>query len=354
LPRLLSVERLLRQYQQLQILTQLDEMRSAMPATLGLLTDSVAHLTLDKVLDLAQECGLTGIELATGGWSTAPHLDLTRLLSSKTAREELLGQIEGHGLTLTALNCSGNPLHPGPSGALHDQTARRTFELAGHLCVDRVIMMSGLPGGPGDANPNWITVSWPPETTGILDWQWQERVLPYWRQLITHVCNVSDALPCLEMHAHQAVFSPTTFLRLRDEFGDAVAANLDPSHLIWMGADPLAAIDALGPAIGHVHAKDAKVEPAAALTGRQETLPPARVRERSWNYTTVGYGQDVTFWRAFFLGLSRIGYVGAINIEHEDYSMGREEGVRKAAEILHTSAVQTGPDYSVQDIAPRI
>jgi sugar phosphate isomerase/epimerase len=322
-----------------------------MPLTLGLLTDSVAHLTLAGVVDLAAECGLTGIELATGGWSSAPHIDLPHLVSSDAARKELLDQIEGRGLTLTALNCSGNPLHPGPSGAIHDETARRTFELAGLLGVDRVVMMSGLPGGPGDANPNWITVSWPPETTEILDWQWRERVLPYWRKLITHIHNVSDALPCLEMHAQQAVFSPTTFLRLHDEFGEAVAANLDPSHLIWMGADPLAAIEALGPAIGHVHAKDAKVEPAAALTGRQETLPPARVRERSWNYTTVGYGQDINFWRAFFLGLTRIGYAGAINIEHEDYSMGREEGVRKAAEILRASTVLTTPDYGVQDIA---
>ena len=322
-----------------------------MPLTLGLLTDSVAHLTLEGVLDLAVECGLTGIELATGGWSSAPHIDLSYLLSSGVARTELVDKIEGRGLALTALNCSGNPLHPGPSGPAHDEIARRTFELAGLLGVDRVVMMSGLPGGPGDANPNWITVSWPPETTEILEWQWSERVLPYWRQLVAHIRNVSDATPCLEMHAQQAVYSPTTFLRLREEFGEAVAANLDPSHLIWMGADPLVAIEALGAAIGHVHAKDAKVEPAAALTGRQETLPPDRVRERSWNYTTVGYGQDIDFWRAFFLGLTRIGYAGAINIEHEDYSMGREEGVRKAAELIHATAVRTAPDYAVQDVA---
>jgi sugar phosphate isomerase/epimerase len=322
-----------------------------MPLTLGLLTDSVAHLTLDGVLDLAVECGLTGIELATGGWSSAPHIDLSHVLSSGAARTELVDKIEGRGLALTALNCSGNPLHPGPSGAAHDEIARRTFELAGLLDVDRVVMMSGLPGGPGDANPNWITVSWPPETTEILEWQWSERVLPYWRQLVAHIRNVSDATPCLEMHAQQAVYSPTTFLRLREEFGEAVSANLDPSHLIWMGADPLVAIEALGAAIGHIHAKDAKLEPAAALTGRQETLPPDRVRERSWNYTTVGYGQNIDFWRAFFLGLTRIGYADAINIEHEDYSMGREEGVRKAAELIHATTVRTAPDYAVQDVA---
>jgi sugar phosphate isomerase/epimerase len=322
-----------------------------MPLTLGLLTDSVAHLTLEDTLDLAAECGLTGIELATGGWSTAPHLNLEALLASADERKTLFTQLQERGLTLTALNCSGNPLHPGATGPAHDLITRQTLQLAGLLDVDRVVMMSGLPGGPGDANPNWITVSWPPETTHLLEWQWRERVLPYWRDLTAYAKDTSNALICLEMHAQQAVHSVPTFLRLHQELGGSVAANLDPSHLIWMGADPLAAVDALGTNIGHIHAKDAKVEPgAAALTGRQETLPPDNVRDRSWNYTTLGYGQGVDFWRAFFLGLSRTGYAGSVNIEHEDYSMGREEGVRKAADLLRQTAVLSTPDYVVQGI----
>jgi sugar phosphate isomerase/epimerase len=322
-----------------------------MPLTLGLLTDSVAHLTLEETLDLAAECGLTGIELATGGWSTAPHLNVETLLASADDRKALLEKLQERGLRLTALNCSGNPLHPAATGPAHDLIARQTLRLAGLLDVDRVVMMSGLPGGPGDANPNWITVSWPPETTHLLEWQWRERVLPYWRDLAAFAKDTSNALICLEMHAQQAVHSVPTFLRLNEELGGSVGANLDPSHLIWMGADPLAAIDALGKSIGHIHAKDAKIEPrAAALTGRQETLPPDRVRERSWNYTTLGYGQGVDFWRAFFLGLSRVGYAGAVNIEHEDYSMGREEGVRKAADLLRRTTVRSAPDYVVQGI----
>jgi sugar phosphate isomerase/epimerase len=322
-----------------------------MPLALGLLTDSVAHLSLADALDLVADCGLTGVELATGAWSTAPHVDVRRLLDSAEEREALLAQLEERGLTLTALNCSGNPLHPGSSGPEHDAVARQTLKLAGLLDVDRVVMMSGLPGGPGDVNPNWITVSWPPETTQIVEWQWRERVLPYWTELLDYATNVGNARICLELHAQQAVFNVPTLLRLHDELGGGVAANLDPSHLLWMGADPIAAAEALGPLVGHVHAKDARVEPRqAALTGRQEALPPDRVRERSWNYTTLGYGQGVDFWRTFFLTLTRIGYDGAVNIEHEDYSMGREEGVRKAAELLRATAILSRPDYEVQAI----
>lgn len=46
------------------------------------------------------------------------------------------------------------------------------------------------------------------------------------------------------------------WLRLRDAIGPIIGANLDPSHLFWMRADPLVAATALGPAMHHGHAKD--------------------------------------------------------------------------------------------------
>jgi sugar phosphate isomerase/epimerase len=178
---------------------------------IGLNTDSVGQLTLDETLDLAAELSLDYVEFATGAWSTAPHVDIDQLLDSERARRELLAKITDRGLAISALTCSGNPLHPGPSGREHDQVTRRTIALAPLLGVDRVVMMSGLPGGPGDANPNWITVSWPPETTQILEWQWTEAVLPYWRDLVAHARDRGVRKLCLEMHAHQAVYNVPTF-----------------------------------------------------------------------------------------------------------------------------------------------
>jgi sugar phosphate isomerase/epimerase len=68
-------------------------------------------------------------------------------------------------------------------------------------------------------------------------------------------------------------------LRLRKEIGPIVGANLDPSHLFWMGADPLAAVDALGDAIHHAHAKDTALnEVALSLAGRPEPLDTRRSR----------------------------------------------------------------------------
>ena len=45
------------------------------------------------------------------------------------------------------------PARPGTAGRAHDEVVRKTLRLAGLLGIDRVVMMSGLPGGPGDANP---------------------------------------------------------------------------------------------------------------------------------------------------------------------------------------------------------
>ena len=64
----------------------------------------------------------------------------------------------------------------------------------------------------------------------------------------------------VEMHANQLVYSVPGLLRLREAVGDTVEANFDPSHLLWMGADPIAAIEALDGAIHHVHAKGTRIE----------------------------------------------------------------------------------------------
>ncbi|MET9684138.1 sugar phosphate isomerase/epimerase family protein [Streptomyces coeruleorubidus] len=318
---------------------------------IGLNTDSAGQLTLDETLDLAAELGLDYVEFATGAWSTAPHVDIDQLLDSERARRELLAKITDRGLAISALTCSGNPLHPGPSGREHDQVTRRTIALAPLLGVDRVVMMSGLPGGPGDANPNWITVSWPPETTQILEWQWTEAVLPYWRDLVAHARDRGVRKLCLEMHAHQAVYNVPTLLRLREEVGPVVGANFDPSHLMWMGADPLAAIEALGEAIYHVHAKDTRLESLRqALTSRLETLPVMAAKDRSWNYVTLGYGHDDAFWRAFCLALRRAGYDDVLSIEHEDVLMGPVEGVTKSVDLLRRVALRDPSSYKPQEI----
>ena len=89
-------------------------------------------------------------------------------------------------------------------------------------------------------------------------------------------------------------------MRLRKEIGPIVGANLDPSHLMWMGADPLAAIDALGAAIHHAHAKDTFInKPVAALTSRLENgslmdIPGAPGATSHWATATAKAGGAIS------------------------------------------------------------
>jgi sugar phosphate isomerase/epimerase len=318
---------------------------------IGMVSDSLGSLSFTEVLDAAAGLGLDCLEFAAGNWSSAPHIDVDRLLASAGARDRLMGALKERGLTISALNCSGNQLHPGRSGREHDKVVRKTVELAPLLGVGRVVLMSGCPGAPGDKHPNWITVAWPPETTEILEWQWKEKLIPYWKDLVAFARKKGIRHLCLELHGGQNVYNVPTLLRLREACGDAVGANFDPSHLMWMGADPIEAIGALGEAIFHVHAKDTRIEPRnAALNSRLETTPANSPAERSWNYVTLGYGNGEDFWRAFCLSLRRAGYDGVLSIEHEDMALAPMEGVRKSVELLRRVMIVEKASYALPKI----
>ncbi len=302
---------------------------------IGMITDSLGELSFDDLLGTAAALGIERLEFAAGNWSRAPHLALDRMLDSAPAREEFMARLRDHGLSISALNCSGNPLHPGEAGGRHQEVTRKTIALASLLGVERVVMMSGCPGGPGDANANWVTTSWPPQTQAILRYQWEEVLIPYWRELVAYARDLGVGKLCLELHGHQNVYNVGTFFRLRDAVGETVGVNFDPSHLLWMGADPLAAIASLGPAIYHVHAKDTRLEPQAlARDGRIEIRPAEDVAHRAWNYVTLGRGHDETWWRGFCRALAAVGYDDVLSIEHEDLALPPIDGVRQSVALL--------------------
>jgi sugar phosphate isomerase/epimerase len=110
----------------------------------------------------------------------APHVQIGALLTDAGARDRLTGLLRDRGLAISALNASGNPLHPSEIGPSDTKLAHDAIALAKMLGVGRVIMMSGLPGGgPDEKTPNWITSSWPLEAMEMLEWQWTERVIPF-------------------------------------------------------------------------------------------------------------------------------------------------------------------------------
>lgn len=303
-------------------------------------TDSLASLPFDQVLQHAARLKLDMIEICCGNWSTAPHIDLQKMLASEPARRELQAKLKDHGVSLSALNCSGNPLDPGPKGKLHDQVTRDTIKLASLMGVERVVMMSGCPGAPGSQHANWITVEWPAEVREWLRWQWDEALIPYWKNLVSYANNLGIKKLCLELHGFQNVYNVRTLHKLRDAVGETVGANFDPSHLMWMGADPLVAARALKGAIYHVHAKDTRIDPLVGATnGLIENQLGSNWQERSWNYITLGYGHGEQWWGSFCAALAAAGYDDVLSIEHEDQMMSPVEGVEKSVALLERTVV---------------
>ncbi len=310
---------------------------------LGLLTDSLSGLTRTAALDFAVSLGIETVEIGlggnSGGWSPAPHADLERLLIDRQARTELRGEIVSRGLRLEAFNAAGNPLHP-VTGAQDHRILRGALKLAQDFEVDTVVAMSGLPAAPGDSFPAWITTVWPEENLRLLQHQW-DRALEYWGALAQEAATRGVRI-AVEMHANQLVYSVPSLLYLRSQVGNAIGANFDPSHLMWMGADPLVAVQALTGAIYHVHAKDTRIEAAGGIRSRFETLPNEQVEERAWNFVAVGSGHPdgTKFWARLVSQLQASGYDSVMSIENEDYRRSQCDSVKLAAQTLKAAVAE--------------
>ena len=311
-------------------------------------SESLGHLSFEDAAKVSAELGLAGLEIGTGNWCAAPHADLQSLLENKDVRREFLSVFERNGLSLAAFNCNGNQLHP-VDGERQSKVVYDTLRAAELLGVDTLVLMSGLPaGGPADVRPNWVTCAWPLENGEILDWQWNEKLLPYWTKLAAAAKDFGVTKLCVELHGHQLVYNVPSLLKLRKEVGKIVGANLDPSHLFWMGADPLAAVDALGDAVHHVHAKDTFLnKPALDLTSRLETIGHENVKDRAWSYITLGYGHGEEWWRQFCYRLRLNGYDGWLSIEHEDIVLSRMEGMRRSVDLLKRTMIEEKSDYAM-------
>lgn len=317
---------------------------------LGFVSDSLGGLSLDKMLGHAQRLGVSGVEVNTCGWSRAPHFDLKATLGNKAAQRSFLKAFQDRGLEIISLNANGNPLHP--TDLAQGEGLKNTIRVAGEMGIKTVCTMSGLPAGNAtDTMPNWVVSSWPPETQTILKYQWEEKLLPFWTEIVALAKHSGVERIALELHGNQCVYNVPSLLKLRKAVGPMVGANLDPSHLFWMGADPLVAAEALGKAVYHVHAKDTMLNaPVQATTSLLENGSLIDIPARSWSYITLGFGHGEEWWRQFCYRLKMAGYDGWLSIEHEDVLLNSVEGLEKSVALLR-SVMPTAPsDFKLQDI----
>lgn len=314
---------------------------------LGVMSASIAPLGWDRALAYCRELGLDAIELPCGAYAKSPLLSAEAALADASLRDKLMADVARHGLTISALSCHGNPVHPDPEVArLHERAQDVAVRLAPLLGVNVVCTFSGCPGGaPGDQTPNWVTCAWPPDYPKIRDYQWNDVLVPYWRRKMPEARDHGVRI-ALEAHPGFAVYNPETLLELRRQVGDDLGANLDPSHFFWQGIDPVEAARALGDAgaIFHVHAKDTGIDPHnTRVNGTLDTKSYGDLGRRSWVFRTCGYGHGDDFWKPFVSMLRCKGYDGVLSIEHEDSYMSVQEGLTKAVSYLRGVLIREEP-----------
>jgi sugar phosphate isomerase/epimerase len=326
---------------------------------LGVYTAVLHDKPIAEALQVIRELGLDSAEINSGGFVPSPHLPISAIRASQDARDEYLGLFDTAGVTLTALNCNGNPLHPDPEVRdKHGQDVIDSIELAALLGVKRVVTMSGLPGtNAAGTLPAWTPLPWESSTLDARDYQWNDVALPYWKDIQARAAD-ADVKVALEMHPHNLVYNPATMERLATEINAThVGAELDPSHLFWQGIDPTLAVKSLGRLVYNAAAKDTRINEAAKVNGvlddrfgRVAPDEPGAVNmggkytlsrwpeNSSWDFVAVGRGHDVEWWAGFLAALHDVDPEMAVNIEHEDLELDQLEGLRFAASTLLKAA----------------
>lgn len=304
---------------------------------LSVLANLYGAKPLDETLQILTGLGVHTVEIGAGGYPGKAHCNPAELLADETKFQEFVATFRKYDVEICALAAHGNPLHPNRAMAeQYDRDFKEAVLLAEKLGIDTVITFSGCPGDHEGAKlPNWVTCAWPEDYIEILNWQWEEKVIPYWKKTAAFAKEHGVSHIAFEMHPGFCVYNPETLLKLRAAVGDVIGANFDPSHLIWQGIDPVAAIRALKGAIYHVHAKDTKIDSYnTAVNGVLDTKHYGRELERSWVFRTVGYGNGESYWRDLVSNLRLCGYDRVLSIEHEDSVMSIDEGLRKAVSFL--------------------
>lgn len=312
---------------------------------IGVFSVIFQQLPFEQALDKILSYGATAVEIGTGCLPGAHHCQLDDLLASEEKRKAYFKAVESRGMIISAFSCHGDPIGPDKENARNsDEVFRKTVRLAHMLGVPAVNVLSGLPAGsPTDKTPNWVTCPWPPHFLEILDYQWNQVGIPYWRDAAKYAEDHGVKI-AVEMHPGMLIYNVETMLRMREACGPAMGCNFDPSHLFWNGVDPVAAIRKLGDAIHHVHGKDCYVDPFnVAVNGCNDHKTYTDIPHRSWTFRTIGYGHDIKIWKDIVSALRMIGYDHVISLEHEDGLMSFDEGVKKGLAALHEAVTVEAP-----------
>jgi sugar phosphate isomerase/epimerase len=295
---------------------------------LGFLTACLPQRSLGEIAEWAAGTGYEALEVAA--WPalgdrpfTATHLDADGF--SADDAENVTTLFDRHGLTLSSLAFYDNNLHPDPNErkAVHEHV-RKCIDAAALLGCPTVGTFVGRhPGRTVAENLRDAEQVFAP----LVDHAGQQGV-----KIIIENCVMEGWHP--DGYPGNLAYSPELWEWM---FSIGLYLNYDPSHLVWMGIDPVEAVRPYVDRIPHAQAKDVQLFPER----RNRYGWPGKAVERDdpwdvgwWRYRVPGLGE--VDWPRLVDALYEGGFDGVLSVEHEDPVWGgTEDRIRTGLEIAH-------------------
>ncbi|MEV0199495.1 sugar phosphate isomerase/epimerase [Nonomuraea sp. NPDC050691] len=284
---------------------------------LGFLTACLPELDLVDVARWAVEQGYEALEVA--GWPSTDTRNHIRVDRFDDAECERVGRIFAEtGLTLSSIAYYENNLHP-RAGAEVNAHVRRCVDAAAALGCPTVGTFVGR--DPGLSVRDNL-----------------ERAEGVFRPLVAYARDHGVDLVienCLMKSWHpdgypgNLAYSPELWEWM---FTLGLRLNYDPSHLVALGIDPVAAAMPYVSQIAHVQAKDVELLPGTL--NRFGYYGPISGEKGWYCFRVPGLGQIQ--WTDVIGALRRGGYDGVVSVEHEDHEWtGSTERVQSGLGIAY-------------------
>jgi sugar phosphate isomerase/epimerase len=278
---------------------------------LGFLTACLPATPLDEIVGWAAAEGFHGLEVAV--WPDVPgrdweasHIDVTALGASGAADVRRL--FDGHGLEISALAYYENNLDTDHARreSIHKHL-RHVIDAAHLLGVGLVGTFVGRDVSLTVAdNLRLAEKTLPP----IVDYAAQRDV-----RLVVENCPMEGWHP--DGYPANLAYSPELWEWI---FDLGLYLNFDPSHLAWLGIDPVAVLPRYVDHVLHVQAKDVEVDADArnryGLFGKAADRSANPWESGWWRYRIPGLGE--IDWRRLVDRLYEGGFDGFVSVEHED------------------------------------
>jgi len=303
---------------------------------LGFFTANFTEMPLQKVAEMAAEYGYESLEIPA--YRGNGQLEIDDVLKPGRA-EEIRKMVVGLGLDICALsNHSDSFMIMGPTGKDTDFIFKGTPEEKVKYGTEQLIRTAqaanalGVPvvvGYPGVEN--WGRFFFFPYGQGWSEYeeQFAERFTPILDKFKEYGVKFA-----VEIHPNSFIYDTLTAERALElvNHHPCLGYNLDPANVLYLKLSAELLINRLKDRIFHVHAKDAElVEHNLSLGGVLMQGDMKRL-DRSFRFRIPGWG-DVN-WKRIITELSMVGYNGVLSYEHEDVTMSRMDGVKKAADFL--------------------